>query len=731
MNSIYGLEIKISGKLSKDEGFKGKEEDPDLKYQWICSGSLAALCEKIDSSELIIPFKDYEALIKKPKKNLEFEIELIISKDTRISKKKAKLKLKKPIEIKKKGGKAIDLDLTDLIIISPKNSGGLKNIIFQISFALPSLKFSDYKYHWTIKSFKSDKQYLNSRVENNLKILRDDLLSGINEIKLVVTDPKNKKSYKKIYKYLKPQPPYGGRCDLPKQNGISLKDDFEFKISGWISKKKPLLFKIKFLNDEENFLDISMGGFLEEKFVTKNLPVGESFFLEAIDSGGLSAIVPCQLKVLPNNQLMKMEDYLEGVFEPVKKMIIMDIFKSNLANGGSLAQDSSQKEKIDPRIAINDQALEMLSNLLNSGEDPSDSLENVTTSLLTVSPEPYSDSSILIAVNCLEVIVNYIEAIMDKEENVKMVFKIGDNLLKKIELAKEKENLDPELREKLGDEILEKIQNFKTVINDKLFNNVVSGQSLVISTPAVDVKLTKASSLNVPTVAMEYEDDKRMKKNRILLEEKERKKAENKNNSDNTNNDNNDKNNIRSNLIYPEKIYPKRHIRNTRVRYLQNNSDECDPDVSAFCMDKGKMGTLMSSQASDSVGFKGELNKDVVLPIKQEQFSNSMNFHFTDEDKNGRRLTEGEGGLSFDFEVRLKLPKNKKISEMGPATCLQYENGKVADVSCMSYYDLDTKETVCACVKQGLTVNVKDPKLAALSKLRQFPPLMDSFCKFF
>jgi len=704
LKSLYGLDIKISAKLSKDEGFKRKAEDEDLKFKWICSDGLASLCEKIDKSELIIPFKDYELLIKKPTKTEEFKIELELSKDSRTAKKEVKLQLKKPIELKSSNGGA--LDLTDLIIITPTYSGA-KDLIFKISFALPTLKFSDYKYYWTIKSFKNENQYLNSRQENCLKIIIDDLLSGVNEIILEVKDPKTEKVYTKIYTYLKPEPPYGGRCSLQKPNGISFQDDFKFSISGWISKKEPLLYKIKFLNEEENFIDISMGGFLGNNFSTKVLPVGDTFFLEAIDSSGFSNTIPCPLKVSPNKALLQMEEYLEKIFNPVEKMIIMDVYKSNLANGGSvLPTGESEEEYVDPRIAINDEAINMTFNLLNSGQLNSDNLETVVTSLVSVSPEPYSDKTIIIAINCLEIIANNIELIIDKLENVKLVYKIGDNLMKKIELLKE--NVDVAIKEQLGKKTVEKIQSFKTSINDKLFNNVISGQSLVISTPAVDTKLTKASSLNVPTVAMEYEDEEK------LLRKNKRNKR------------------LLINIYNYNIRFTKKNIRNIKIRYLQNKAEDCDPDLSAFCLDKDKMGALMNSTATDSVGFKGELNKDVQLPIKQEQFSNSMNFHFSDEDNKGRRLQPAEGGLSFDFEVRLKLPKNKKISEMGPATCIQYEeDGSVADVSCMSYYDTETRESVCACVRQGLTVNVKDPVLAELSKKRQFPPLMDSFCKFF
>ena len=115
-----------------------------------------------------------------------------------------------------------------------------------------------------------------------------------------------------------------------------------------------------------------------------------------------------------------------------------------------------------------------------------------------------------------------------------------------------------------------------------------------------------------------------------------------------------------------------------------------------------------------------------------EAEKNNLDIKLSEEkEKFFKKLNEQEKYYVDKYE-EIEETKNKKISEMGPATCIQYEeDGSVADVSCMSYYDTETRESVCACVRQGLTVNVKDPVLAELSKKRQFPPLMDSFCKFF
>ena len=325
-----------------------------MKFKWICSKSLANLCDKIDSPNFLIKFADYQNLIKKPENDLTFDIELILSKDKRIANKKVILTLVKPIEIKKNSNE--DLDISEFMTITPNISALGKEILFKLSFDLPTLKFSDYTYNWTIKCFKSENQYLNTRKENALKIFTDDLLSGVNNIILEVTNLKTKITYKKVYQFFKPLPPYGGRCDVSPPKGVSFKDEFEFTTSNWITSKDPLIYKIKYLNEEDKFLEITNGGILETKFKTKILPVGDKFFLEAVDSGGMSQTIPCTVKVDANKNLLQVEEYLDGVFDPVQKMMIMEVYKTNIKVIGSI---KTNENKVDPRIAINDEAIQM------------------------------------------------------------------------------------------------------------------------------------------------------------------------------------------------------------------------------------------------------------------------------------------------------------------------------------------------------------------------------------
>ena len=68
------------------------------------------------------------------------------------------------------------------------------------------------------------------------------------------------------------------------QKGTSLQDNFEFIVSGWISNSFPLLIKIKYLDKENNLLDISLdgfGGFTDYKWNSTIIPFGDKFFLRS------------------------------------------------------------------------------------------------------------------------------------------------------------------------------------------------------------------------------------------------------------------------------------------------------------------------------------------------------------------------------------------------------------------------------------------------------------------
>ena len=116
------------------------------------------------------------------------------------------------------------------------------------------------------------------------------------------------------------------------------------------------------------------------------------------------------------------------------------------------------------------------------------------------------------------------------------------------------------------------------------------------------------------------------------------------------------------------------------------------------------------------------------LNINEKQFSNSIDFGLTIDDKNGktRKLESFE---NLHFEIRLKMPVITDETIIYEATCVQYSN-KQPDTSCESWYDLTTFEVVCYCAKQGSTVNVLDKVMTNVSKFKQFPAIKISICKY-
>ncbi len=128
----------------------------------------------------------------------------------------------------------------------------------------------------------------------------------------------------------------------------------------------------------------------------------------------------------------------------------------------------------------------------------------------------------------------------------------------------------------------------------------------------------------------------------------------------------------------------------------------------------------MNGTGSNNVGFKGVLSHKDNLPITEIQYSNSLNFTLSNQEKNGnlRKLELKE--LNIRYEIRLILPPSSKASDIHETTCVQYNNKK-PNTSCESWYDSIFNEVICSCTQQGLTVNVLEKALSNMSKLIQFP----------
>ena len=56
------------------------------------------------------------------------------------------------------------------------------------------------------------------------------------------------------------------------------------------------------------------------------------------------------------------------------------------------------------------------------------------------------------------------------------------------------------------------LQTFANV--DYILNNLISGQSFIVKTPAVDVKVSKVSIINLSSISMQYDNEKDFKKSK-------------------------------------------------------------------------------------------------------------------------------------------------------------------------------------------------------------------------
>lgn len=548
-------------------------------------------------------------------------------------------------------------------MINPLSRGAANEIIFEVSYLDKNLNVLDFTYFWIVRHFNKDIQYINSRKEINLKVLNEDLLTGDNLIMIEVTD-KTGKTYSKSYTYEKGKAPYGGNCVVSPNSGISMKTDFKFTLSGWISTSEPLIYKIKYLNSEKIFIDISKGGFSDSTWQTNMVPAADKFVVEIIDASGKSTTAPCSLKVKSNSELEPLETYLEKDFDPINRLLIVDIYKSN------------KKRDSESDLSINDKALDMIGYYLsNPGDDIQLELENIIAKLLEISNQNFTKEKLEIVNNTIQTILENIEPLLEYIEKMQNVYRILDNIFMKASETNElKEN-------KL---ILKKMQDFLDLLDEKLFKNAVNGQAILIQNQNYNTQMNKVSSLNVPDLAVSYDSEGKKRKNK-----------------------------------------------KTKIRILQNNNsdnnNQCD-ESAAICIPKNNITSIMSNTASKGVGFQSQLNHKLNLPIEENQFSNSLNFDISGEDKSGKLRNLNSNEFAIQFEIRLKMPVVKDSSIIGEATCVQYKSGKNADTSCESWYDISTNEVVCSCFKQGLTVNVLDKALSSASKLKQFPTLSSDLC---
>jgi len=371
-------------------------------------------------------------LIKAPITQDNYDFILNVFKDQRSANKKITLILKKPlitntltsnpstISLNEPKKEEEEIDLTDLIVIEQISIGKL-DITFQVSLLDPKIDMQKYQYTWTVKHFTSDEQYINGKNEINLRVKISDLLNGVNKIDFKITNPKSKKEYFKSYDYEKNLPPSGGNCQVSPVTGFSLSTDFTFKFENWKSKSLPLLYKIKYQNNNKILVDISDGGVSENKFSSNTLPFTEKFILEIIDTQGLSAEISCNVKVKKNQNLPEIQSFLEQFFDTSKKLMMMDIYQTN-----------KNSNDMDPAMLNN--AIDMVDNLF--GDDLTQEMflqkyESIVSTIITISNQNLDNDKINKIYKILKLIVKNVDPLLGDSSKVDLLYKILDNLNKK------------------------------------------------------------------------------------------------------------------------------------------------------------------------------------------------------------------------------------------------------------------------------------------------------------
>jgi len=230
--------------------------------------------------------------------------------------------------------------------------------------------------------------------------------------------------------------------------------------------------------------------------------------------------------------------------------------------------------------------------------------------------------------------------------------------------------------------MLEVLQKIIDKLGEKLFQNIVPGQGILVNNKNFDSQMNKLSSNNPTNICVPSEEQTRRK--------------------------------------------------NYKIRRLEGKK-ECD-DEGVLGINKNTLGELMKNETSSNLGFQSQYNKNKNLPVAtnstREIFSEtSLDFGLSVGDDNKlRRLTTSN--QKINFEIRLKIPpKLDTNTSVSDTACVQYSDGKNPGVSCDSWYDEITSEVICYCQKQGLTVNVMDKALSNINKLKQFPTLTTEFCK--
>lgn len=224
------------------------------------------------------------------------------------------------------------------------------------------------------------------------------------------------------------------------------------------------------------------------------------------------------------------------------------------------------------------------------------------------------------------------------------------------------------------------------ILQEKILNNIVSGQDVNFINVNFDSKITKVSLVNPSGICVQ--------------------------NSDNYN--------------------PSKKI-------LRNLNQENCEDYDIMKLDNKKIENLIKNNTGTQLGFQSKVSKTKNLPVPtnssrsifsessldyQISSGNSDNNENNDEnDKENIRDSNvpKKFKILMTFEIRLKMPKDKNV-KIDDTTCVQYKSisKRLKVDTCKTFYDRNVFEIICICNGLGLTTNIRDKALSSFSKLSQF-----------
>jgi hypothetical protein len=188
-------------------------------------------------------------------------------------------------------------NLTDLISINLSEDNVESGYIVYSSYFIDSTmeNIKSLLYQWTVNDKKANDNniYLNGRNNKIVKIKSEILNLGNNDITLSLNDNNTTYTFNNIYK-LSP-PPYGGFCITDPKEGISLNTKIRFTNTNWHSDNLPISYRY-FTHQNSSLLYLSEPLFTTV-FETALIPPSEKIYVRVADSKGISTISECELKI--------------------------------------------------------------------------------------------------------------------------------------------------------------------------------------------------------------------------------------------------------------------------------------------------------------------------------------------------------------------------------------------------------------------------------------------------